>query len=205
MIFVIPLRYPFQSNPHRFVASTIQAYLVLRFPTLRQVSPRQFTGVLQSIAAGIGTSNFLRAFVMIGLNSSSSGSMKKIPLNRLALSSFGFSIAHFCFAFSSLHQTYASTSGHTLSGPEVVRFLVSLSPDHVCPSGGLSFNQMSLVKPVHASDNSRSPPTYVPVIINIFSNKISSEINVVLVTSMYFSGIGNDSSLSMYSLTLGST
>ena len=43
-------------------ASTIQAYLVLRFPILRKVSPRQCAGVLQGIAAGIGISNFLRAF-----------------------------------------------------------------------------------------------------------------------------------------------
>ena len=82
-------------------ASTIQAYLVLCFPILRQVSPRQFTGVLQSIAAGIGISNFLRAFFMVCLNSSSFGSMKKIPRNCLGLSGFGFSIAHFCFALLS--------------------------------------------------------------------------------------------------------
>ena len=35
-----------------------------------------------------------------------------------------------------------------------------LSPDHVYPSGGLSFNKMNLVKPVHASDNSLSPSTF---------------------------------------------
>ena len=46
-------------------ASTIQAYLVLRLPILLQVSPQQFTGVSQVIAAGIGMSNFLRAFVMV--------------------------------------------------------------------------------------------------------------------------------------------
>ena len=79
-------------------ASTIQAYLVLCFPILWQVSPRQIAGVVQGIAAGIGISNFLRAFFMVCSNSSSSGSMKKIPRNCLALSSFGFSIAHFCFA-----------------------------------------------------------------------------------------------------------
>ena len=42
----------------------MQAYLFgLDFPILQQVSPRQFTGVLQGIAAGIGISDyFLRAF-----------------------------------------------------------------------------------------------------------------------------------------------
>ena len=55
-------------------------------------------GILQGIAAGIGTSNFLRAAVIVSLNSSSLGSIKNIPLNCLAFSSFGFSIAHLCFA-----------------------------------------------------------------------------------------------------------
>ena len=55
--------------------------------------------ILQSIAAGIGTSNFLRAAFIMCLNSSSSGSMKYILLNCLALSIFDFSMAHFCFAF----------------------------------------------------------------------------------------------------------
>ena len=82
-------------------ASTIQASLVLRFAILRQFSPQQFAGVLQGIASGIGISNFLPAFFMVCLNSSSSGSMKKIPRICLALSSFGFSTALFllCFAF----------------------------------------------------------------------------------------------------------
>ena len=56
---------------------TMQVYLVLCFPVLRQVSPRQFFGVLQGIAADIGISNLLRAFFMISLNSSSSSSMNK--------------------------------------------------------------------------------------------------------------------------------
>ena len=142
-------------------ALTIQAYLVLCFPILRQVSPRQLVGVLQGISAGIGISNFPRAFLMVCLNSSSSGSMKKIPCCCLSLSSFGFSIVHLCFAFLfAASDICAHISGHTLSGLEVVCFLVSLSPDHVYPSGCLSFNKMNLVKPVHASDNSRSPSTF---------------------------------------------
>ena len=43
-------------------------------------------------------------------------------------------------------------SRHTSSGREVVCFLVSL-PNHVYPSGGLSFSRTNLVNPVHASDN----------------------------------------------------
>ena len=73
----------------------------------------------------------------------------------------GFSIAHFCFAFRfDASDICFHISGHTLSGRGVVCFLVSLSPDHVYPSGGLSFNNMNLVKPVHASDNSFSSSTF---------------------------------------------
>ena len=66
---------------------------------------------------------------MIGLNSSSSGSMNKIHRQCLALSSFGFSIAHFCFAsFFAASGICFHISGHTLSGLDVACFLVSLSP-----------------------------------------------------------------------------
>ena len=44
-------------------ASSIQACFVLWFPTLRQLSPQQFTGVLDGIASGIGISNYLQAFL----------------------------------------------------------------------------------------------------------------------------------------------
>ena len=98
---------------------------------------------------------------MVRLSSSTSGSMKKIPRNCLALSRIGFSTIHFCFAlrFDASDICFLK-SGHTLSGLEVVCFLVSLPPDHVSPSGGLSFNKMNLVKPVHASDHSLSSSTF---------------------------------------------
>ena len=98
---------------------------------------------------------FYEHFFIIRLNSSSSGSKKKILCNLLALPSLGFSMSHLGFSlrFDAL-DTCFHMSGHTLSGLEVVCFLVSLSPDHENPSGGFSFNTMNLVKPVHASDNS---------------------------------------------------
>ena len=71
----------------------------------------------------------LRAAFIVSLNSSSSGSIKNIPTNCLALSSFGFSIAHLCFAFFfAASDINFHISGHTSSGREVVCFLVSLSP-----------------------------------------------------------------------------
>ena len=86
--------------------------------------------------------------------------MKNIPLTCLAVSSFGFSITHLCFAFFlAASDMCFHISGDTFSDFEVVCFLVSLSLDHVYPSGGLSLNKMNLVKPVHASDNSFSPST----------------------------------------------
>ena len=52
------------------------------------------------LARAAGTSNFCPAFLMISLNSISSGSMKWIPLSLLAFSRFGFSPAKFCFSFN---------------------------------------------------------------------------------------------------------
>ena len=125
-------------------------------------------------------------------------------ISDLVFSSFGFSKAHLCFAFFFAASDISfQISGHTSSGREVVCFLVSPLPDHVYLSGGVSFNRTNLVKPVHASDNSLSID--IPIIINFFFINTSRDVNVVLVTSMYFSGIGNDSSLGIFSLTLGFT
>ena len=79
---------------------------------------------------------------------------KNIPLNCLALSSLGFSIAHFCFSLRfNASDICVHISGHALSRREVVCFLASLPADHVYPPGGLSFNKMNLVQPFHAPDN----------------------------------------------------
>ena len=113
-------------------ASTIQADFVLRFPLLLWVSPLLFIGILQGVAANIGTSNFLRAALIVRLNSSSFGLIKNVPPNCLALSSFGFSMAHRCFAFFfDASDICFDISGFSLSGREVVCFLVNLFPDHV--------------------------------------------------------------------------
>ena len=177
-------------------ASTTPTYFVSLFPILRWVSPLLFIGILQDIAAGIGTSNSLRAASIVSLNPSSFGSMKNIPHNSLAFSSFGFSIIHLCFAFFfTASDINFHVSGHTSAGLEVVCFLVSLSLDHVYPSGSLSFNRKNLVLSIH-----------VPVIFILSPIKHPMMcIYIVLVTSMYFSGIGNDSSFGMYFLTLGAT
>ena len=87
--------------------------------------------------------------------------MKNIPINCLAFSSFGFSIAHLCFAFFfAASDINFHISGYTSSRREVVCFLESLLPDHVHPSGGLPFSRTNHVNPVHASNNSLFPSTF---------------------------------------------
>ena len=104
---------------------------------------------LHGIAAGIGTSNFLRGFSIVSVNSSSAGSMKYIPRNFLALSSFVFSIAYFCFSFRfDASDTSFHISGHKESGLDVVCFLVSRSQDHVYPSGSFSSTVVNLNIPI---------------------------------------------------------
>ena len=97
--------------------------------------------------------------------------------------------SHFCFAFFfAASDICFHIYGHTSSEREVVCFLVSLHPDHVYPSNDLSFNRTNLVKPVHASHNSLSPSTFQKSSV-LFSRKTSRDVYVVLVTSMYFSGM----------------
>ena len=59
-----------------------------------------------------------------------------------------------------LRCIWCHISGHTLSGLEVVCFLVSLSLDHVYPSSGFSFSTMNLVKSVHTSEKCLLPSTF---------------------------------------------
>ena len=114
-------------------------------------SPLLFIGILQGIAAGIGIYQFPRPFFINVLE------FLILRINEI-MSSFGISIAHLCFALRIAASIIClHISGHTLSGLEIVCFLVSFLPDHENP---LSFNTMNLVKPVHASDNSRSSSTF---------------------------------------------
>ena len=99
---------------------------ILCFPILRQVLRGNVLVFYKALLLASEISNFLRAFFMVCLNSSSFGSMKKIPRNCLALSSFDFSIAHFCFAL--LVAACFHISGQTLVGLEDVSSSVSPGP-----------------------------------------------------------------------------
>ena len=90
MIFMILTKNSFQSNSHRLVSFDNTSKFGLVFPNTAAGFSNAIHGVFQGIAAGSGISNFLRAFSMLCLHSSSSVSMKKIPRNCLALSSSGF-------------------------------------------------------------------------------------------------------------------
>ena len=125
-------------------------------------------------------------------------------LKFLAYSSFGFSIAHSCLsllwaAFPNLVQA----SGHKWSGRDVVWIFVSPSPDHKNPFGGVSFNNVNLVKPFHESEKC-FPRHSNKIMISFFLSKRPNLYEFDLVTSIYFSGIRNDSSLGPYNWTLGS-
>ena len=96
-----PVRHTFQSYPHRFVG--------IDNTSIFGLAVHQYWGKFSHAAICWCLTRhccwhrnfptfYELFFIVCPLNSSSSGSMKKIPRNCLALSSFGFSIAHFCFA-----------------------------------------------------------------------------------------------------------
>ena len=117
--------------------------------------------LLHGIAAAFGVSNFLLAFLMMSFYSSSLGPMEWIPLKFQAYSSFGFSMAHSCFSlFWAASPILVQASGHMWSGRDVVWMFVSLLPDHIYPFGGVSFNNVNLVKPIHESDRFLLPSTF---------------------------------------------
>ena len=147
-------------------ASTIQAYFELCSRPAQLVSLCWWRWSLQSIIAGIGIANFLRAFFIIRLKTSSSRSIKKIPRNLLTCSRSSLSIAHFCFfAFRCVRHLFTHFCRYSVR-PWIFCFLVSFVQDLVFPSGGFSLKKVNHVKPVNASDNSLSPSTFQ--IFNMF-------------------------------------
>ena len=176
---MISVRSCFQSDSHRFVSFNNTSVFCL-------VSSNGAAGFPATAAQWSFTRhccwhrifNFLRAFFMISSHSSSSGTMKKIRRNFLALSSFGFSIVHFDLSLRlDASDTCFHISGHNLSGLEVVCFLVSLPLDHVYPSCGFSLKKVNLVR--------TSPciwqltiPIDIPVIVNTFLRCIGISGNI---------------------------
>ena len=136
-----PIRILVDSSASRLHASFVSILLDVPLP--------QFFIILHGIAGATDVSNFLRAFLMVSLNSVSSGSMKQIPRNFRAFSRWSFSLDHFCFSFSlACFPIDFQSSGHRWSGLDVSCFLVNLPPDHIYPSGGFSSNRVNCVKPL---------------------------------------------------------
>ena len=134
MIFVIPMRHTFQSYSHRFVDIDNTSKFGLVFPNITAGFPAAMYWCFTRHCCWhrdfpLSTSVFHDVF------KSSFGSTKKIPRNFLALSSFGFSIAHFyfCFAFRCIRHMLPHVRPYIL----VLRLFSSWlsDPDHVCPSG----------------------------------------------------------------------
>ena len=119
----------------RFVSSSFQAWsrvfvvinntsvFCLAFLNIAVVSPPVFIGILQGIAAGIGTSNFLRSafhceleFFIVWFN-------KVIPYQWSGIVELWFLIAHLrlAFIFDAADMCFHMPV-HTLSGREVVWF-----------------------------------------------------------------------------------
>ena len=138
------------------LASRIHASFVL---ILLDAPRPQFFIILQGTAGAPDVSNFLRAFLMVSLNSLSSRSMKQIPRKFRALSRWSFSFDHYCFSFSlACFPIDFQSSGLVWSGLDVNCFLVNL--DHMYPSRGFSSNRVTCVKPVQGSDKSREPSMF---------------------------------------------
>ena len=136
-----------------FVGIDNTSVFVLRFLTLRWVSPLLFIGLLQSIAAGIGTSDFLRAASIVNLNSSSFVRLSEEFSSQYSVVCEFFYDSPFLF---SLHRVSISKYLATHRQEEVTCFFVSLLPGHVHPSRCFSCSGTNLVNPAHASDNSSS-------------------------------------------------
>ena len=109
-----------QISQYRSLGKRVYKHCV--YPNPRQVSLHLSGWSLQGIAAGIGNSDFLRAFFVMRLNSSPSGPTKKIPRNFLALSSFGF-FDWPLLLFFAFRRIRHSKSLASVSGLEVVCFL----------------------------------------------------------------------------------
>ena len=82
------------SHPHSCGFNSFQNTRKFCFNYVGCTTPTIFFIILQGIAGATDVSNFLRAFLMVSLNSLSSGSIKWIPSNFRAFSRWSFSSDH---------------------------------------------------------------------------------------------------------------
>ena len=153
-----------------------------------------WTILLHGMPGAMGLSSSLLAFLRISEYSLSSGSLNWIPLSFWALSSFGFSFAHSCFSrFWAAFPILLRTSSHTWSRV-VWTFCESPSGPHV-PFWRLLFQLRGFLNPFQESDKRLLESTFQWSSIRYYC-MMSRSVWVDLVTTVYFSGIGNVSSYS---------
>ena len=136
-------------------------FLLLSDPSLRQF----FYKTKQGKAGATDVSNFLRAFLMVSLNSLSSRVNVKDPSQFRAISRWSFSFDHFCFSFSlACFPIDFQSSGHRWSGLVVGCLLFNLSPDHIfCQEAFFQWNKLceswprirQVSRPIRYSNNHR--------------------------------------------------
>ena len=72
-----------------------------------------------------------------------------------------YRVSHFCLSFSlAFLPNFTESSDHRWSGLDGTCLFVSLTPDHIYPSGGFSSNRINRVKPVQESDKSLDPSIF---------------------------------------------
>ena len=121
---MIPVRHTFRWYSHSFVGINNTSLFGHVFPKTAPGFSAAIFGVLQGIAAGIGISNFPRKFSWFEFFIFWFNEEDTSCLCRIFELWFLDCPLLLCFWF---HQTCFHISGHTLSGLEVVCFLVNLS------------------------------------------------------------------------------
>ena len=114
----------------------------------------EWISFLHGMAASIGLSNFLIAFLTDSLYSSWSGSMKKnLSVVEPSIVELWLLVLPLLFSrFWAIFPILLHTSGHTWSGLVLVWTLVSISWDHIYSLGGFAFNKMNFVNPFQKPD-----------------------------------------------------
>ena len=152
----------FHTFPHRFIGfSNTSVFLSCVLQLCDRFPCASLVESCKALQAGIGTSNFLRAWCpwilhhldqINEVNTTQFSSVVKFRLFDSPLSLF--------FAFRRVRHIFPNLWPQSVWPGGRLFPRQSLPPDHVYQSGGFSSNTVNLVQPVHVSDNSRSPSTF---------------------------------------------
>ena len=136
--------------------STVQPWTVLKIfsDTISgfAATSAMLFGTLLHMAGAVGLSSFLLAFLRISLYSSSSKSIKEDSAQSSSIVELWFLFVPIPAFLDSERLYLFSSKLLAIHDLVVACIFVSLSPDHIYPFGGFSFNKVNLVKPLHESD-----------------------------------------------------